>query len=51
MNEENITVVSTAESQTKPANPKRTDEEKLRDCYEKREKLQILIRYRKILKC
>lgn len=40
MNEENITAVSTAESQTKPAKPKRTDEEKLRECYEKREKLQ-----------
>lgn len=40
MNEENITAVSTAESQTKPAKPKSTDEEKLRECYEKREKLQ-----------
>lgn len=40
MNEENITAVSTAESQTKPAKPKRTEAEKLRDCYEKREKLQ-----------
>lgn len=40
MNEENITAVSTAETKTKPAKPKRTDEEKLRDCYEKREKLQ-----------
>ena len=40
MNEENITAVSTAEIQTKPAKPKSTDEEKLRECYEKREKLQ-----------
>lgn len=40
MNEENITAVSTAESQIKPAKPKRTEAEKLRDCYEKREKLQ-----------
>lgn len=40
MNEENLTVISAAETKTKPAKPKRTDEEKLRDCYEKREKLQ-----------
>ena len=36
MNEENITVVSAAETQTKTAKPKRTDAEKLRECYEKR---------------
>ena len=29
-----------AEKQTKPAKPKRTDAEKLRECYEKRERLQ-----------
>ena len=40
MNEENITVVSAAETQTKMAKPKRTDAEKLQECYEKREKLQ-----------
>ena len=40
MNEENITAVSTAETQTKTAKPKRTDAEKLRECYEKRERLQ-----------
>ena len=40
MNEENITVVSAAETQTKTAKPKRTDAEKLRECYEKRSKLQ-----------
>lgn len=41
MNEENITAVSAAETQTKTAKPKRTDAEKLRECYEKREKLQV----------
>lgn len=40
MNEENITVVSAAETQTKTAKPKRIDAEKLRECYEKRSKLQ-----------
>lgn len=40
MNEENITVVSAAETQTKTAKPKRTDAEKLRECYEKRNKFQ-----------
>lgn len=40
MNEEIITAVSTAETQAKSIKPKRTDAEKLRDCYEKREKLQ-----------
>ena len=40
MNEENITVVSAAETQTKTAKPKRTDAEQLRECYEKRNKLQ-----------
>ena len=41
MNEKNITAVSTAETKTKPAKPKRTEAEKLRDCNEKREKLQV----------
>lgn len=40
MNEENITVVSATETQTKMVKPKRTEAEKLRECYEKREKLQ-----------
>lgn len=40
MNEENITAVSAAENKTKPAKTKRTEVEKLRDCYEKRERLQ-----------
>lgn len=40
MNEENITVISAAETQTKTSRPKRTDTEKLRECYEKRERLQ-----------
>ena len=40
MNEENITVISAAETQIKTAKSKRTDAEKLRECYEKRNKLQ-----------
>ena len=40
MNEENITVISAAETQTKTSRPKRTDTEKLWECYEKRNKLQ-----------
>lgn len=40
MNEENITAVSAAETQTKTSRPKRTDAEKLWECYEKRNKLQ-----------
>lgn len=40
MNEEIITAVSVAETQTKTAKPKRTDAEKLRECYEKHNKLQ-----------
>lgn len=40
MNEENITAASAAETQIKTAKPKRTDAEKLRECYEKRSKLQ-----------
>lgn len=43
MNKEEKTITANepaAENQTKPTKPKRTDEEKLRDCYEKREKLQ-----------
>lgn len=40
MNEENITAVSAAETQTKTTKSKRTDAEKLRECYEKRNKLQ-----------
>ena len=44
MNEEEMTIIATepeTEKQTKPAKPKRTDAEKLRECYEKREKLQV----------
>lgn len=40
MNEENITVISAAETQTKTAKPKRTAAEKLQECYEKRDRLQ-----------
>ena len=43
MNEEEITITATepeTEKQTKTAKPKRTDAEKLRECYEKRNKLQ-----------
>lgn len=40
MNEENITAVSTEETQIKTTKPKRTNAEKLRECYEKRERLQ-----------
>ena len=40
MNEENITAVSTEETQIKTTKPKRTDAEKLWECYEKRNKLQ-----------
>ncbi|MBP0957431.1 MAG: hypothetical protein J5997_08690 [Oscillospiraceae bacterium] len=43
MNEEEKTITANepvAEKQTKPAKPKRTDAEKLRECYEKRNKLQ-----------
>ena len=40
MNEENITAASAAETQAKSIKPKRTDAEKLRECYEKRSKLQ-----------
>ena len=40
MNEENITAVSAAETQTEMTKSKRTDAEKLRKCYEKRNKLQ-----------
>ena len=29
-----------AEKQTKPTKPKRTDEEKLQECYEKRDRLR-----------
>ena len=43
MNDETITT-STAEpateKQTKPTKPKRTDEEKLQECYEKRDRLR-----------
>ena len=34
------TVEPAAENQTKPAKPKRTDEEKLQECYEKRDRLR-----------
>ena len=40
MNEEINTAVSAAETQTKTTKSKRTDAEKLRECYEKRNKLQ-----------
>lgn len=43
MNEEEKTITANepaAEKLTKPAKPKRTDEEKLRECYEKRDRLQ-----------
>ena len=43
MNEEEMTITTTEpenETQTKPIKPKRTDAEKLRECYEKRERLQ-----------
>jgi hypothetical protein len=40
MNEENITAASAAETQAKSIKSKRTDAEKLRECYEKRERLQ-----------
>ena len=43
MNEEEKTITTnepSAERQTKPAKPKRTDEEKLQECYEKRDRLR-----------
>ena len=43
MNEEEKTTPTAepaAEKQTKPAKPKRTDEEKLQECYEKRDRLR-----------
>ncbi len=43
MNEEEMTITTTepeTEKQTKTAKSKRTDAEKLRECYEKRERLQ-----------
>ena len=43
MNEEEMTITITepeTKKQTKTAKPKRTDAEKLRECYEKRSKLQ-----------
>ena len=43
MNEEEMTTTTTepeTEKQIKTAKPKRTDAEKLRECYEKRERLQ-----------
>ena len=43
MNEEEKTITANepaAENQTKPAKPKRTDEEKLQECYEKRDRLR-----------
>ena len=43
MNDETITkptAKSAAEKQTKPAKPKRTDEEKLQECYERRDRLR-----------
>lgn len=44
MNEEEMAIIATepeTEKQTKTAKSKRTDAEKLRECYEKREKLQV----------
>lgn len=43
MNDETMTThtaESAAENQTKPAKPKRTDEEKMQECYEKRDRLR-----------
>ena len=43
MNEEEMTITTTEpenETQIKTAKPKRTDAEKLRECYEKRKRLQ-----------
>ena len=43
MTDETMTKLTTepaAEKQTKPAKPKRTDEEKLQECYEKRDRLR-----------
>lgn len=43
MTDEKITTPTAepaAEKQTKPAKPKRTDEEKLQECYEKRDRLR-----------
>ena len=43
MNEEEKTITAnepSAERQTKPAKPKRTDEEKLQECYERRDRLR-----------
>lgn len=43
MNEEEKTITASepaAEKQTKPTKPKRTDEEKLQECYERRDRLR-----------
>ena len=43
MNEEEKTITTnepSAKKQTKPTKPKRTDEEKLQECYEKRDRLR-----------
>ena len=43
MNDETMTTPTTepaAEKQTKPTKPKRTDEEKLQECYERRDRLR-----------
>ena len=43
MNEEEKTITANepaSEKQTKPVKPKRTDEEKLQECYEKRDRLR-----------
>ena len=43
MNEEEKTITANepaAEKQTKPAKPKRSDEEKLQECYERRDRLR-----------
>ena len=39
MNEENVSTVNTAEKQTKASKPKRTDSDKLKELYEKHNKL------------
>ena len=40
MNDETMTIEPAAEKRSKSAKPKRTDEEKLQECYEKRDRLR-----------
>ena len=45
MNEEEKTITASepaAEKQTKPTKPERTDEEKLQECYERRDRLSLI---------